>query len=101
MCQCVHVLMFRCATFHASTYICAFTHTYGQVVAWVDADGNGQLERKEVGKAYKTFKEYFTKGMHMHRVHKHSTVHMITVHVHRVHVSSTSTPHQGCGLRLL
>ena len=32
------------------------------MIAWVDSDGNGQLERKEVGKAYASFKQYFIKG---------------------------------------
>ena len=31
-------------------------------VKWADADGNGILDRKEVGKAYKTAKDYFLKG---------------------------------------
>jgi len=31
-------------------------------LAWVDVDGNGSLDRKEVGKAYSAFKNYFLKG---------------------------------------
>ena len=34
-----------------------------QGVAYVDSDGDGQIDRKEAGKAYKKFKEKFVKGV--------------------------------------